>query len=182
MQMPGPKQPEIQCRPAHFRAMHTYQPGSRLAVSQHQTILARVRAVAQPAVPAWFTHRRLVFAVEEDALVGVAHTADVPDGNFGQWRGRNEELLRLLEPTLPAIELKCRDDLAMYAIEPCCVGRRAQQVESQQHDFVAQRLRRECQGRPRYRKFAGLTIEVRRPRPSVETAGPGERPQHLGKG
>src|SRR5215217_5889804 len=151
MQMPGPKQPEIQCRPAHFRAMHTYQPGSRLAVSQHQAVLACVRAVAQPAVPAWLAHRWLVIAVEEDALIGVTHTADVSDGNVGQWRGRNEELLMLLEPTLPAIELKCRDHLAMYAIEPCCVGRRAHQVESQQHDFVAQRLCREREGRPRYR-------------------------------
>src|SRR3954463_8941454 len=99
MQMPGPKQPEIQCRPAHFRAMHTYQPGSRLAVSQHQAGLARGPAVAQPAGPARFAHRWLVFTVEKDALVGVPHTADVSDRNVGQWRRRNEELLRLLETT-----------------------------------------------------------------------------------
>src|SRR4051794_40184672 len=106
MQMPGPEQSEIQCRAAHFSAMHAYQPGSRLAVSQHQAVLARVRAVAQPAVAARFAHRWLVVAVEEDALVGVPHTADVPDGNLGQWRRRNEELLRLMEPTPAAIELK----------------------------------------------------------------------------
>src|SRR3954463_5235558 len=111
MQMPGPKQPEIQCRPAHFRAMHTYQPGSRLAVSQHQAVLACVRAVAQPAVAARFAHRWLVFAVKEDALVAVPHTADVSYGTLGQRRGRNEGLLWLLEPTLPAVELKCRDHL-----------------------------------------------------------------------
>src|SRR3954466_3220833 len=116
MQMPGPKQPEIQCRPAHFRAMHAYQPGSRLAVSQHQTVLACVRAVAQPAVAARFAYRWLVFAVEEDALVGVPHTADVSDGNVGQWRGRNEELLRLLEPTPAPPAPKGRDSLPEYAV------------------------------------------------------------------
>src|SRR4051812_14007894 len=52
-------------------------------------------------------------------------------------------------------------------------------MKAQQHDFVAERMRRERNGRSCHWKLVGLTIQIVAPAPGVKAAGPGERPEYL---
>ena len=82
VQPPGAKQSEIQRGPAHFRPMHTHQPGPRLRVAEQQRVLEVVCGVALPPLRTRFAWMRRVSAVEEDAVKGVSVPLDLSYRNI----------------------------------------------------------------------------------------------------
>ena len=173
------KHHRVERGPSHLRAVDTDQPGPRLAVSQHQAVLAVVSGVAQPPFPARFAGMGLVVAVEKQPLIGAPQVAYGPDRDVGRRWGWGEEGFGIVEPALIAVKVLRRKHFAVDPFECGRVGRRPQQAEPGQHDFVAERLRRKRDGGPGHRKLVGLTIQVGAPGAGVEASGAGERAQHL---
>ena len=84
VQVPGAEEPEIDWGPAHCAAVYAHEPGSRLAVTQHQRVLAIVPGIAQPPFRAWFTRIRRIAAVEADPFVGASAILFVTHRDVGQ--------------------------------------------------------------------------------------------------